>query len=69
MLRLHVAKCRMVVSMAVSKHSEQFLQLQLNVEDKKCYIAKLSLIDGIYVLVNSEFLEDALLRCFFKNWF
>ena len=49
--------------MAVSKcskgRSERFLQL--NVEDKKRYIAKLSLIDGIdpYVLPNNEFSEDA----------
>ena len=45
-LNLHVAEaCGMVVCMSSGAQSERFLQL--NVEDKKCYMAKLSLIDGL----------------------
>ena len=50
--------CGMVVCTSSGARSERFLQL--NVQDKKRYIAKLSLIDGIdpYVLSNKEFSED-----------
>ena len=58
-LNLRVAKtCGMAVCTSAGARSERFLQL--NVEDKKRYIAKLSLIGGIdpYVLPNKEFSED-----------
>lgn len=52
----------MAVSTVVCSHSERRSDrfLKLNIEDKKRYIAKLSLIDGIdpYVLPSSEFSED-----------
>lgn len=58
-LNLRVAEtCGMAVCTNSGARSERFLQL--NVEDKKRYIAKLSLIDGIdpYALSNKEFSED-----------
>ena len=59
MLNLPVAEtCGMAVSTSSGARSERCLQL--TVEDKKCYIAKLSLINGIdpYVLSNKDFSED-----------
>ena len=58
-LNLRVAEtCGMAVSTSSGAQSKRFLQL--TVEDKKCYVAKLSLIDGIdsYVLSNKDFSED-----------
>ena len=48
----------MAVCTSSGAWSERFLQL--NVEDKKRYIAKLSLIDGIdpYILSDRDFSED-----------
>ena len=48
----------MAVCTSSGARSQRFLQL--NVEDKKRYIAKLSLIDGIdlYMLSDRDFLED-----------
>ena len=50
--------CGMVVCTSSGARSERFLQL--NVEDKKRYIAKVSLIDGIdpYMLSDNDFSED-----------
>ena len=48
--------------MAVSKCSEERSErfLQLNVEDKKCYLAKISLISGKdpYAIPKTEFSQD-----------
>ena len=58
-LNLRVAEtCGMAVCTSSGTRSERFLQL--NVEDKKRYIAKLSLIDGIdpYMLSDRDFSED-----------
>ena len=48
----------MAVCTSSGARSERFLKL--NVEDKKRYIAKLSLVDGIdpYMLSNKDFSED-----------
>ena len=59
MLNLRVAEtCGMAVCTSSWARSEQFLHL--NVEDKKRYIAKLSLIDGIdpHMLSDRDFSED-----------
>ena len=50
--------CGMAVCRSSGARSERFLQL--NVEDKKRYIAKLSLIDGIdpHMLSDRDFSED-----------
>ena len=59
MLNLRVAETRgMAVCRSSGARSERFLQL--NVEDKKRYIAKLSLIHGIdpYMLSDRDFSED-----------
>ena len=47
-------------SMCSKEHPEQFLQLQLSSEDKKCYIANFSLMDeiGPWVLLNRRFSQD-----------
>ena len=58
-LNLHVAKtCGMAVCTSSGAQSERYLQL--NFKDKKRYIAKLSLTDGIdpYILSNKEFSEN-----------
>ena len=57
-LNLRVAEtCGMAVCTSSGARSERILQL--NVEDKKRYIAKLSLIDGIdpYMLSDRDFSE------------